>query len=177
MKALALLISLSALAAPVSPKGGALKFEATASPGALAIRGNGDSPTGSLDLQEVSGKYEVSGTLKMRVESFTTGIAMRDRHMKEKYLETGKYPEAMLTLTKQSLPKTGTGPFEGELVLHGVKHKVSGQAEIVSANGARTVKANFPVKLTDHGMVIPTFAGISVADSVSVETEFQVSAN
>ena len=129
------------------------------------------------ELQESADKVEVTGSLKLNVESFKTGISLRDNHMKEKFLETGKFPEALLLLTKQVLPKKGQGAFEGDLVLHGVKHKVSGLGEILTAgDGTRTVKASFPVKLTDHGIPIPTFAGISVADQVSVETEFQLAA-
>lgn len=165
----------SALASVQAPKSGAVKFQATASPGALAIRGVGDAPTGQIDLTESADRYEVSGSLRIKLDSFKTGIAMRDTHMKEKYLEAGKYPEALLILSKQSLPASGSGAFEGELVLHAVKHKVSGKAEIKKGEGGfTTVMASFPVKLQDHGIEIPTFAGISVANEVAVETEIQM---
>ena len=164
-------------AAVLEPKAGALRFQATASPGALAIRGTGDAPTGKLELTESGDQIEVSGSLKIKLESFKTGIAMRDSHMKEKYLEAGKYPEALLILPKQKLPKNGSGAFEGELVLHGTKHKVAGKAEIAAGEGGKkTVKASFPVKLEDHGIEIPKFAGISVANEVSVETELELAA-
>lgn len=181
MKALFLTLAVLPLfshAAVVEPKNGAVKFLASASPGALAIHGTGDAPTGKLELSEKGDKVEVSGTLRLSVASLQTGITLRDRHMKERYLETDKYPDAILSLTKQALPKRGTGAFDGELELHGVKHKVSGQAEFADAGGGRrTVKASFPVSLSDYGVQVPSFAGVSVANQVSVETELQLGAN
>lgn len=159
-------------AATMALKSGELRFTAVASPGALKINGKGAAPEGRFELTELKDKYEVSGALKIKLDSLTTGLSLRDSHMKDKYLEAGKYPEALLTLSKQTLPKSGTGPFEGELVLHGVKQKVSGTAEARLENGVATVKASFPVKLQDFGIPIPSFAGVSVANDVRVETDF-----
>ncbi len=163
-------------AAPLSPRSGAITFTALASPGALKINGKGTQPEGRLELNEVNGKFEASGQLKLKMDTLTTGLSLRDSHMKDKYLETGKFPEAMLILSKQSLPKTGSGPFEGDLILHGIKHKVSGTAEAKLEGGVASIKAGFPVKLEDHGITIPTFAGVSVANEVAIETEFQAEA-
>ncbi len=166
-----------ALAAVMAPKAGSgeVKFTATASPGALTINGKSETPTGTLDIAEDGSKIDVSGSLKIKLDTFSTGIALRDSHMKGKYLEAEKYPEALLLLSKQALPKNGAGPFEGELVLHGMKHKVTGMAEIKPEGAGSFVKASFPVRLQDHGIVAPSFAGISVADEVSVETQFLLS--
>ena len=156
----------------LAPKSGELRFTALAT-GALKINGKGAAPEGKLELNEVKDKLEVSGQLKIKLDSLTTGLSLRDSHMKEKYLEAGKYPEALLILSKQSLPKSGPGPFEGELVLHGVKHRVSGIAEAKLEDGGASVKASFPVKLEEHGIAKPSFAGISVNNEVAVETEFR----
>jgi polyisoprenoid-binding protein YceI len=95
--------------------------------------------------------------------------------MKEKYLEAGKYPEALLIIPKQKLAKGSAAPFEGELVMHGTKQKISGKAEIATGEGGKkTVKASFRLKLEDHGIEIPKFAGISVANEVSVETDLEL---
>lgn len=174
MKMLFLLVPILAMAQVIEPKEGQVKFQATASPGALAIRGSGQLPSGKLNLQELPAGFEVSGVFDLKLDTFTTGISLRDSHMKNKYLEVEKFPEASLTLPKQVLPKSGAAPFEGELTLHGVKHAVKGSAELQKdANGGLIVKANFPVKLQDHAIAIPSFAGISVANEVGVETEFR----
>lgn len=174
MRVVFLLLPLWASAQVAIPQEGKVKFQAMASPGALAIRGNGQTPSGKLEFQELPAGYEISGVLDLKLDSFQTGISLRDSHMKEKYLEVSKFPEASLTLPKQLLPKGATAPFEGELMLHGVKHAVKGAAELSKDGaGALVVKANFPVKLQDHGISIPSFAGISVANEVAVEAEFK----
>lgn len=165
-------MSQQAFAVPMSPKSGELRFTATAT-GALKINGTGAAPEGKLDITEGKDKLEISGNLKIKLETLSTGLSLRDSHMKDKYLEAGKFPEALLILSKQSLPRSGAGSFEGELVLRGVKHKVSGTAEAVMEAGGARVKASFPVRLEDHGIPKPSFAGITVANEVAVETEFQ----
>lgn len=167
-----LFLQASAFALPMTPNGGELRFTALAT-GALKINGTGAAPEGKLEVSEGKEAIEVSGNLKIKLDTFTTGLSLRDSHMKEKYLEAGKYPEALLILSKQSLPRGGAGSFEGELVLHGVKHKVAGQAEVKLEKGGAHVKASFPVSLENHGIQKPSFAGVSVANDVQVETEFR----
>jgi polyisoprenoid-binding protein YceI len=180
--ALTTLLNTSALAAPaapeakslaMAPKAGELKFLAVASPGSVKINGTGAAPEGRIDFTELKDKIEVSGSLKMKLDTFTTGLSLRDSHMKNNYLEVSKFPEAQLTLSKQALPKSGSGPFEGHLVLHGVPKKITGTAETKLENGKAQIKASFKLKLTDHGIAQPSFAGVTVADEVSVETDFQ----
>lgn len=173
---LVILLTAQAQAATMAPTGGHTKFTAVAT-GALKINGKGDKPEGKLEITEKGDKLEVSGALKIKLSSLTTGLSLRDGHMKDKYLEVEKYPEALLTIPKQSIPKGGSGAFEGDLILHGVKSKVSGTVEARLVGDSAEVKAAFPVKLQDHGIAIPSFAGVSVANEVSVETEFQTVKN
>ena len=58
-----------------------------------------------------------------------TGIALRDRHMKEKYLEEGKFPKAQLHVERSRLTVPASGKqlnseADGQLTLHGVTQKV-----------------------------------------------------
>src|SRR4051812_12504401 len=65
------------------------------------------SPAGSFIAQsnalEVRGKATRAGdsvsasNVALKLDSLKTGIDLRDEHMKKKYFETDKYPEAVLT--------------------------------------------------------------------------------
>ena len=110
----------------------------------------------------------------MDIASFSTGIEMRDHHMKEKYLEVEKFPTATLAIKKANIGDTASLPkdidFEGELTLHGIAQPVKGKAHVEKKQGADfTFTANFPVKITDHKIDIPSYGGIKVADEVTVE--------
>jgi polyisoprenoid-binding protein YceI len=102
---------------------------------------------------------------------------MRDEHMKEKYLQTKEYPNAILKIEKIVLPAGfETKPvtikdqkFDGVLNLHGKDQKVSGT---YSLSDKLELTAQFNIKLSDYGIEIPEYLGIKVADNVVVDTSF-----
>ncbi len=150
---------------------GVVEFHATGHPSALKIVGKGTSPKG---IFTINGKL-VSGSAHFQLALLDTGIEMRDRHMKEKYLEVQKYPEAALTLTKLELPQEFTHdasfskvPFTGTLSLHGVQHSVSGTVDVSRKENQVMIHANFGLKIADYAIALPIFAGITMADDVQI---------
>jgi polyisoprenoid-binding protein YceI len=144
-----------------------VEFEAIGRPSMLKIRGHGDHALkGNLQLS--GGK--LSGRCSFSLESLTTGIAMRDDHMKHRYLETAKYPTATLTFSRFAVSPAGGEnlPFEGELTLHGGKKKVSGTASVGTDGGQLRIDASFEMALGDYGIAQPSFSGITVAKTVKL---------
>src|SRR5438309_1643612 len=92
MKFAILLLTLagqSVFAAPsfkFSKARGSTGFLAIGNPSAIRIDGKSEGPEGELAVQEKDGNFLVSGQLKVSMKNCETGIALRDRHMKEKYL-------------------------------------------------------------------------------------------
>jgi polyisoprenoid-binding protein YceI len=153
----------------------AVEFLAIGRPSALRIVGKGKGATGRLT--ESSGK--AAGEMSFDLNSLDTGITLRDKHMKEKYLETGKFPTAVLKLESFALPKDATAarfatpgiPFTGKLTLHGIERPVSGTADLSRDGETASALASFKIKLTDYGVDIPKFAGITVAEDVDVKVD------
>ena len=151
---------------------GNVEFRATGHPSSLKIVGKGSAPHGSFTIS----KNLVSGSVSFDLTSLDTGIDLRTNHMKEKYLETGKYHDAKLTLTQMVLPQDISAdhvsvdqvPFTGNLLLHGVEKPVSGVAKIEKSGGKVSIAANFNLKVSDYKIAVPTFAGITMADDVQV---------
>ena len=154
-------------------------FLAIGKPSAIKIKGEKGKPEGSLSFAS-DGK--TSGEIKLDLNDLVTGISLRDRHMKEKYLETQKdgFRHAVIQISKISFPsdfwtsgKTGEYPFSGNLALHGVKKDIQGTIK-VDERKADSLKGNssFSIKLTDFGIQIPSFSGITVAENVEVQVKF-----
>lgn len=156
-----------------------VEFLAIGKPAALKIRGNvaQDAKTplkGQLDLAGTA----LSGTATLSLSSLTTGIGLRDSHMKDNYLHVAKFPEASIVLDKISLPApfstgdstTGTD-FSGKLLLHGVEKPIAGTAQISKKGETLGVKFAFKLKLSDHAIDIPSYLGIKVADEVEITAE------
>jgi polyisoprenoid-binding protein YceI len=153
---------------------GSTAFHAVGRPSAIKINGTGAAPKGALLLTS-DGK--VSGNVLLDLSTLDTGISMRTNHMKEKYLEVEKFPKALLAITEVGLPKADVAkteyvdekiPFKGNLTLHGVTKPVEGIARIERHGQSSTVHAEFTIKIDDYAIAIPVFAGITVADDVSL---------
>jgi polyisoprenoid-binding protein YceI len=156
---------------------GSVGFLAIGKPSAIKIRGKGTSPQGDIQIAEKN----VTGEFTFDENSLNTGIELRDRHMKEKYLQTDKHPTAKFKITKLLLPSEFNPnsfnaerlPMEGELTLHGTTKPVTGTATIGSKSGHATGHIEFGTKITDYGIEIPTYMGVKVADQVNVDVDIQ----
>lgn len=160
------------------PSQGKIEFEAVGRPSMVKIKGEGEGPSSSLSVKD----KKLSGELKFKLQSLKTGIDLRDDHMKNKYLEIDKYPNATLKIQDLALPDNWNEknpslkdfPFKGILNLHGKEKEVAG---ILSMNEQAKAQADFEIKISDFGVEIPSYLGITVADKVKVrlaETKFEI---
>lgn len=156
-----------------------VEFLAVGQPSAIKIRGkldDGKALGGKLEI--VEGKLQ--GTAEVKLESFDTGINLRNQHMKEKYLETAKYPQSTVTLKPVTLSGDTTkptyewsGPFEGTLKLHGVEKPIKGDLKVAKADEKWKGNFSFSFELQDYGVDVPKYLGITVSKAVQVEAAFQ----
>jgi polyisoprenoid-binding protein YceI len=151
---------------------GQVRFEAQGRPKLTTIAGDGTGVKGNL----AQDNNVLKGQVQFDLETLQTHLALRDRHMKEKYLQTKEHPTATLTDVKITLPdgwgktvKEATAvPFTADLDLHGVKKAITGTVDLKSADQKVQLKAQFPVKLSEYKIDIPSFMGVTVAEDVKV---------
>ena len=155
-----------AAATPIDASKTKVEFLAVGYPSALKIRGKAkDGATGEAKLE---GK-QLAVTAKVKLDSLDTGIELRNRHMKEKYLETAKHPDATLVVPPTTL-QPGEQPFKGTLTLHGVTKPVTGTLKYEPPQ----VQLAFPLTLSDFSIAIPSYLGIKVAEKVDVTAELKL---
>jgi polyisoprenoid-binding protein YceI len=131
--------------------------------------------TGTLTLEGAK-PARLAGDVSMDLSTIDTGIALRNQHLKENYLEVAKgegFNKAVLS--DINLPEVGgetfdgTTPFTGTLLLHGVKKPVAGTVEIHSEGTSRRVRAEFPLVLTDWAVTPPEYLGVGVGSRLLVK--------
>lgn len=165
---------------PLEATSGRTEFLAIGRPAAIKIQGHGPGPTGDLVLVKAAAEYILRGEARLDLDLLETGIGMRDRHMKEKYLETGKFKEAVLKLNDVHVPaellRSG-GEFKtnGQLSLHGTERPIDVSIRFTKEGEKIKALSAFKLKLSDYTIEIPKFSGITVADEVEVKTETAVS--
>lgn len=176
MKKMILLInlffSLGALANTYKASEGQISFTAIGKPGFLKIKGESkkQGPQGSLLLENGMAK----GDFTFEMQNLETGIAMRDEHMKEKYLEVKKFPQSKLEIntlpvSDEELKKDFEKPFSGSLQLHGVKKDVNGNIRWSAKE--QKAQASFEIAVSDFAIEIPKYLGVTVSDKVQIEVQ------
>ncbi len=155
----------------ISSDSSTLGFLAIGKPGFLKIKGEGGRLKGRLAAEQGN----LKGDLVADLAPIKTGIDLRDNHMHEKYLETKKFPTAELNLESIRFEKgtEGTCEFNGSLAIKSVKKPIKGACEITGlGKDALKVKASSEIKLADYPIGVPSYLGVTVADKVTVEVEF-----
>ena len=152
----------------IDPAQSTVEFLAIGRPSALKIKGTGAKPEGTLKLGKAA-----SGEIKVDLDSFNSGISMRDRHMKEKYLETGKEGNRYATFTlatfgAEKIPDKSDIAYSGTLKVHGVPKPLAGTINWQKTGTDATATGTWKLKLTDFSIAVPSFSGITVAEDVEV---------
>lgn len=147
-----------------------VSFQASA-PAGMKIEGT----TTELAVSDDGGNVVITVPLA----NLATGIGLRDRHMKEKYLEVQKYPNAVLTLARSALKVPAGGgqtsaDAPGTLLLHGQARPVSVHYEARGDATALDVKGAFHINMNDYGITVPVYLGVTVKPDVDVTASFHV---
>ena len=146
-----------------------VSFYAKGSPGALDIEGKASEMTMTDDGTTV--------TCVVPLADLTTGIDLRDHHMKDNYMEVGTYPDTRLSFAKADLPlpavgETANGQIQAQFTAHGVTRPVTVTYEIKAGKKGYLVDASFAYNASDHGIPIPSYLGITVDPAQSVRARF-----
>ena len=119
-------------------------------------------------------KGPVGGTLRVNLQKLETGIALRDRHMKNNYLEVERGTDfATATLSGIEVETLeGKAAFRGVLALHGQTKPVSGFAEVHFRDGRYRIEAQFSLRVSDYQIPTPSYLSIGVRDEIKVKVRF-----
>ncbi|HXG58479.1 MAG TPA: YceI family protein [Thermoanaerobaculia bacterium] len=152
------------------------------------IKGITTKVTGTIvaDPQDIaSSRAEVT----IDLASIDTGIAMRNEHLRDRFLEVSKFPTATFKSVSVDGPKTAAPnkPLEirvtGDFTIHGVTRRITVPVRVVYIPESELTKssrgpgdwihatATFPVRLADHGITVPERLILKLADTVDVKLD------
>lgn len=166
----ALTLATTAGAALGRASNAAVTFVATG-PGGLKIEGK----TSDLSVNEENGKVH----FVVPIGRLDTGIDLRNRHMKEKYLEVGKYPNAELVVDRSAIkfPADGaesSGNVNGTMTIHGQSKPVVVAYKAKRSGSAYDVSGSLRVNIKEYGVEVPSYLGVTVKPDVDVALSARV---
>ena len=173
LAALTATFAAAVLGAIASPSGAHVGFQASG-PAGLKIEGT----TQSLNVADDG----TTLTIEVPLADLNTGIALRDHHMRDKYLEVPKFPSAKLQVTRGALkmPLAAadvSADVPGTLMLHGQTHAVTVHYDAKGDGAGFSVNGRFRVNMNDYGITVPTYLGVTVKPDVDVTASFHVAGN
>jgi polyisoprenoid-binding protein YceI len=114
-----------------------------------------------------------TGSIVVDAASGATGIAMRDRRMKDGILEVDRYPEISFAprLVRGHPLEQGAFTMEvsGVMVLHGHAHRLTLEAEIKRNGDAFTAATHFVIPYVRWGLKNPGWLFLTVSDEVAID--------
>lgn len=150
--------------AKLAASGGSAVFHAKATPGDLSI----DGTTSEVAVADDG----TSVTVTVQLGNVTTGIGLRDRHTK-KFLEVIRFASTSLVVPRAQLNfNGGSGDASGALMIHGVTKQTPFHYTATKNGTTFTVKGTTHIKLTDFGIEVPSYLGVTVKNDVDVDVSF-----
>lgn len=147
--------------------------------------------SGFIQVDPADIKGSSRAELQVDLVSLKTGIGLRDRHMREQYLEVEQYPVAAFRLTEvktasaNSLENNTAVELTlfGDFTVHGVTQQVEVSATAIYLNESEDTKARLPgdllhvtatfdVYLTKHNIKRPQFVILKLDDLQKIELDF-----
>ena len=143
-------------------------FKTKGEPVLVSVEGKSENPCTGTWI--VEGNDTKKSVISMDLQKLDTGISLRNKHLRETYLQTDKFPTATLTeIDATDIATPGASkPFKGQLELHGKKSPISGTYELKG----NQITADFQLDLPEFGVERPAFMGVKIVDKVSVTVKF-----
>lgn len=113
------------------------------------------------------------------LSKLTSDSDRRDRALREKYLDTGRYPLAVIDrVTLQGLPdrihngRAFTFSLRGNLTLHGATRVTTWASEATLTGDTLRGRARANVRMTDFGIEVPRLLSLRSSNDVALEVRF-----
>lgn len=147
-----------------------------------AFDGRTSDVTGTI-VADPAAPSSASVQVTIDLASLQTGVSLRDKEMRDLYLETAKFPAASFRSLSVNAPPAvlPNQPAEisvtGDFAMHGVTRKMTIPVRVVLIPGGRLhVTSRFKIKLTDFAIKVPHNVLVTVDDSVPVRLDLWATA-
>jgi len=133
-----------------------------------------DAPT----LEEARGGEGTAFYFEVELASLDTGIGLRNRHMRDNYLEVKKYPHATF---EGGIPEISTVlgagyriTAAGTFTAHGMSLELEIPCDVTPEGEGHRVRCAFEVLLSDLDIEIPQIMFLKLANEIRLELDFAV---
>jgi polyisoprenoid-binding protein YceI len=158
----------------IVPEGSELRWELPAT--LHTVHGTAPQLAGSVDAEPASGgDWRVAGRIAVRAAAMATGNASRDRNMREKVLETDRFPEIEFEvrrvvgdLGRFQPGQHRTVEVSGDLTVHGKTLPLRLPVDVDVLADHVLLNGSFPLNWKAYGLKDPSFGLVTVREPMKV---------
>lgn len=111
-------------------------------------------------------------TVTVKLADVDTDNSLRNKHMAED-LEVAKFPDVTLTVPLEGLKLDGGGgTAKGTFSIHGKSKEITFKYSTSVKDGVTAVEGSADVNLSDYGVKIRSYLGVTVKPDLSVAARF-----
>ena len=129
-------------------------------------------------LEEGSAAEGTQLYLEVDLASLDTDLGLRNRHMRNHYLEVEEFPYATFDAVIESIDPASDGSFQitahGVMDIHGVSREMRIPCDVSTRGEGYWVRCAFNVLLSDFDIEIPKLMFLKLADEIRLELDFAV---
>ena len=112
------------------------------------------------------------------LNALDTGIGLRNRHMRENYLETDQYPVTHFRgkIIRASVvdDTLTTVQANGNIFIHGIEKPLEVTGQLINKQDGYRIKTSFNVKLSDFEIEIPSIMFYKIDENMDLQLDFYV---
>lgn len=112
------------------------------------------------------------------LKSLDTGIGLRNRHMRDNYLHTDKYPitsyKGKIIKAEKSKDDEFTVTTEGTLFIHGLEKPLKVVGTMLKTDDRFQIQCQFEVKLSDFNIEVPSIMFYKIDENMALHLNFYV---
>lgn len=126
--------------------------------------------SGTVEVDEGSGVVK-SATVRVKADSLSTGMSMRDEHMNDNYLHTATYPHLIFEVAEgtSAIALDKMSVLEGFFTIRGQRKAAKVKVKVQEMNGGEIVLiSKFKINITDFGIAQPKFMVVKMETVVQV---------
>ena len=110
------------------------------------------------------------------LNTLDTGIGLRNRHMRENYLETDDYPLAMFKGKVISVEQQSDSTFlttaKGTFTVHGVEQPMTTTGTVTVSRDQYRIQSQFDLDITDYNIEIPQVMFLRINKMMDIRVDF-----
>jgi polyisoprenoid-binding protein YceI len=110
------------------------------------------------------------------LNTIDTGIGLRNRHMRDNYLETDKFRYASYKGTFNNIKKISENNYEvevkGSMNIHGVTKPLTLKGKIMKNQNGLRIQSQFNISLLDHRIEVPEFMFLKISEIMDLRIDF-----